>query len=93
MRLDAVKLIGNKYTWRYALLIDTVEIFTCICLFYPGLDALANSRIGAISSQLMTASGIIGFEVYAVMILKEKRSALQVTALLLCLLSIVAICF
>jgi len=88
-----VALVKNKYTWLYALLIDVVEIFTCTCLFYPGMDALANSKIGAISTQLMTASGIVAFELYAVLLLKEKRNKWQITALLLCLASIAVICF
>ena len=93
MRQDTVALVKNKYTWLYALLIDAVEIFTCTCLFYPGMDALANSKIGAISTQLMTASGIVAFELYAVLLLKEKRNKWQITALLLCLASIAVICF
>jgi len=93
VRSELAVQIRNKYTWRYSLLIDTVEIITCSCLLYPGLDALADSKIGAISTQLMTASGIVSFEAYAVLLLKEKRSFLQVTALVLCLLSIAAICF
>jgi multidrug transporter EmrE-like cation transporter len=86
-------MLKNKYTWQLALFIDAVEIITCCCLMYPGLDALANSKVSAISMQLMTASGIVTFELYAVLILKEKRKVLQVLALLLCLASIVAVCF
>ena len=92
-RSEIVKLLKNKYTWRYSLLIDAVEIVACCCLMYPGLDALADTPVSAMSMQLMTASGIVTFELYAVLILKEKRKPLQVIALMLCLASIVAICF
>ena len=92
-RTETVDLIKNKYTWLFALLIDVVQIVTCCCLMYPGLDALADSKVGAISMQLMTASGIVTFELYALLVLREKRKFLQVLALMLCLASIVAICF
>ena len=92
-RSETVALIKNKYTWSYSLLIDAVEIITCCCFMYPGLDALAKANISAISMQLMTASGIVTFEIYAVLVLREKRKFVQVLALLLCLGSIVAICF
>ena len=92
-RRRTTQLLKEKYTWYYALLIDGVEVVVCCCLQYPGLDALADSNMGAISTQLMTASGIVAFELYAVLILKEKRKALQVLALLLCLGSIAAVCF
>ena len=93
MRGDAATMFKNKYTWGYALLIDIVVIFTSVCFMYPGLDALADSKIGAIATQLMTASGIISFELYTVLVLKEKRKPLQVFALLLCLASVAVVCF
>lgn len=93
VRKEVGPLIRNKYTWLYALLVDVVEIIACYCFLYPGMDALAKSSIGAISTQLMTASGIVAFELYAVLLLKEKRTKWQVTALLLCLASIAVICF
>ncbi len=93
MRRDAVKMVKNKYSWIYALLIDAVEVAACALLLYPGMDALANAGQGAIATQLMTASSIVAFELYAVCVLREKRSWVQITALVCCLASIAAVCF
>ena len=91
MRKNCVFAFSNKFTWLYALLIDAVEIFTCYCLLFPGMDALAKAGQGAIATQLMTASSIITFELYALCILKEKRKPIQIFALLCCLAAIIAV--
>ena len=57
------------------------------------MDALAKAGQGAIATQLMTASSIVCFEVYAVVLLKEKRNVWQIIALLACLASIAAVSF
>lgn len=93
MRSETAVMLKNKFAWFYAVLIDVVEVAACALLLYPGMDALAKAGQGAIATQLMTASSIVAFELYAVGILREKRSWLQVTALFCCLASIAAVCF
>lgn len=93
IRSEAVLQLKNKYIWIIALLIDIVEVATCTLLFYPGMDALAKAGQGAIATQLMTASSIVCFELYAVLLLKEKRNIWQIIALLACLASIIAVSF
>ena len=93
VRKQIVPQTRNKYTWIYSGLIVSVEVATCSLLLYPGLDAMAKAGIGAISTQLMTASSIVAFELYAILLLREKRTVMQVIATLLCLASIAAVCF
>ena len=91
MRKNCAAAFANKFTWLYALLIDVVEIIACYCLLFPGMDALAKAGQGAIATQLMTASSIVTFELYALCILKEKRKPIQIFALLCCLAAIAAV--
>ena len=93
VRAEAVQLLKNKYIWGIAALIDVIEVAACSLLLYPGMDALAKAGQGAIATQLMTASSIVCFEVYAVALLKEKRNVWQIIALLACLASIAAVSF
>ncbi|MBE6403715.1 MAG: hypothetical protein E7039_08355 [Lentisphaerae bacterium] len=93
IRSEAVLQLKSKYIWLIALFIDVVEVATCSLLLYPGMDALAKAGQGAIATQLMTASSIVCFELYAVCWLKEKRNAWQIIALAACLASIVAVSF
>jgi drug/metabolite transporter (DMT)-like permease len=93
MRSVVMPMLKNKFTWLYTVLIVVVEVGACYWLLYPGMDALAKANVGAISTQLMTASSIIIFELYAVLMLKEKRSLMQYIAFACCLLSIAAVCF
>lgn len=87
-RIDTVRLIGNKYTWIYGLLIVGVSGISCYLLFYPGIDAMVEANAGAIANQVMTAAAIVAFEIYSLVFLKEKRKPMQVVALLLCLASL-----
>ena len=85
--------ISSKYIWLYAAGIDVVEVASCSLLLYPGMDALAKAGQGAIATQLMTASSIVCFELYAILLLKEKRNFWQIVALAACLASIAAVSF
>ena len=93
LRKEVATQIKSKYIWLYAAGIDVVEVASCSLLLFPGMDALAKAGQGAIATQLMTASSIVCFELYAVGFLKEKRNFWQITALLACLASIVAVSF
>ena len=93
MRSEAAVQLKSKFVWIYAFFIDIVEVATCSLLLYPGMDALAKAGQGAIATQLMTASSIVCFELYAVCWLKEKRNFWQIVALTACLASIAAVSF
>ena len=93
IRSQAAMQLKSKYVWIIAIRIDIIEVAACALLLYPGMDALARAGQGAIATQLMTASSIVCFELYAVLLLKEKRNCWQVIALLACLASIAAVSF
>ena len=61
------------------------------CLMYPGMDVLSKLGIGAIAYPLMVGSCIIFFELFSIIILREKRQILQWIALVLCLAGAVGI--
>ena len=62
-------------------------------LLYPGMDSLAKAGAGAISYPIMVGACIIGFEIYSIVILREKRTLIQFVALLLCLLGVASLAF
>ena len=93
VRLELPRLFKNKYTWLFGILLAVEESVIYWFCFYSGMDALAETGYGPIAIQLQTAASIVCFELYAVLLLREKRSTAQIIATLLCLGSIVAICF
>lgn len=78
--------------WRTAFLLEVPEMVTSWLLLYPGMDILSRAGIGSAAYPVMVSSCILIFELFAVLILKEKRTPLQWIALLLCLLGVVGIC-
>lgn len=78
--------------WRTALLLEIPEILSSYLLLYPGMDILSKAGIGSVAYPVMVASCILSFELFALLILREKRTALQWLALLLCLLGVVGLC-
>ncbi len=77
--------------WKYCLILTVLEIVPSFFLAYPGLDALASAGAGAIGYPLMVGACIVGFEVFSVLFLHEKRTPVQWFALTLCLFGVAAI--
>ena len=61
-------------------------------LLYAGTDALANAGIGAIAFPLAVCSTLLSFELYAIFVRHEKRSALQLLAMGLCVVGMTGLC-
>ena len=61
-------------------------------LLYPGMNSLERANAGVLAFPLMICSCIIGFQVVAILFLKEKCTPLQWVALALCLSGIIAFC-
>ena len=89
---ETIEAVKNKRLWFYAFTLEFFNIFGSIFLLYPGMDILVKAQAGAIAYPLMIGSCIAGFEIYSFAILHEKRNALQMGALLLCLFGVAAIC-
>ena len=84
--------LRSRTMWFFAVGLQVIGIPSNIFLLYPGMNMLARAGAGAIAYPLVVASGIVGFEFYAFAVLREKRNALQLTALLLTLAGIAALC-
>lgn len=85
---------GLLNPWLYVF-VFSMQFFSLIfayTCFYPGMDAMARAGAGSISYPLMVGSCIVAFSLYAIFGLKEKASAKQIAAIVLCLLGLVGIC-
>ncbi|MBQ9788129.1 MAG: hypothetical protein IJW31_00820 [Lentisphaeria bacterium] len=78
--------------WKYACILQLFELICSLLLLYRGMDSLSRAGAGAIAYPLMVCSCLICFEVIALLILREKRTLLQIIALILCMLGVVALC-
>lgn len=85
--------IRNPLMWAYCFTLQVIEILASIFLLYPGMNLLAGAGAGAIAYPLVVASGIVGFEFYAFVFLREKRNLPQIAAFILTLFGIAALCF
>ena len=83
----------KKQTWIYCPCLVGFDIVGNYFLLYPGMDSLAKAGAGAISYPIMVGACIIGFEIYSIVILREKRTLIQFVALLLCLLGVASLAF
>ena len=83
----------KKQTWLYCLYLILFDLIGNYFLLYPGMDSLAKAGAGSISYPVMVGACIIGFEIYSILILKEKRTKIQFVALLLCLLGVASLAF
>lgn len=79
--------------WQYACILQLFELIMSLCLLYRGMDALSQAGKGSIAYPIMVCSCLICFEIIALTILREKRTLLQIIALLLCLAGVVALCY
>ena len=78
--------------WKMVLTLTVPSTFASVFFLYPGMNVLARAGIGSVAYPTMVASSIIGFEIFAVLFLHEKRNTLQILALLLCLAGVAGIC-
>ena len=79
--------------WNLCFLLEMPELAASFLLLYPGMDILAKAGIGSVAYPTMVGSCIIAFELFAVLILREKRNIIQWIALALCLGGVVGICY
>ena len=79
--------------WNQCFLLEMPELAASFLLLYPGMDILAKAGIGSVAYPTMVGSCIIAFELFAVLILHEKRNIVQWIALALCLGGVIGICY
>lgn len=78
--------------WLDVGLLEIPGIAVSYLLLYPGMDILSKAGIGSAAYPVMVGSCIIAFELFALLILREKRKFAQWLALVLCLAGAAAIC-
>ncbi len=78
--------------WLDVALLEIPSMAVSYLLLYPGMDILSKAGIGSVAYPVMVASCIIAFELFALLILREKRKFAQWVALALCLAGTAAIC-
>jgi len=90
---------GIKYAvkvpkfWLYIGICNLFSLFSSMLLLYPGMDKLERAGAGAIAYPMMVCSCLLSFELFSITVLREKRSLLEIIALICCLLGVVGICF
>ena len=78
--------------WKLAALGGLSNLVFSFLFLYPGMNILAEIDAGAIAYPVMVCSCLLIFEFYSVIFLREKRSAIQIAALIFCLLGVIGIC-
>ena len=78
--------------WKMALLAGLSNVVCSFLFLYPGMNILEKLGAGAIAYPVMVCSCLAVFELFAIICLREKRSAVQVAAVVLCLCGAAGIC-
>ena len=84
--------LGNRNVWWMGALGAFSNLIFSILFLYPGMNALEKCGSGVIAYPIMVCSCLIVFELYSIIFLREKRSVMQIIALLLCLAGAILIC-
>lgn len=86
---------GLKNPWLYLYVLGMLpfNLFLAYVLLYPGLDAMGRAGAGSVCYPLMVGSCIVSFSLYSILKLREKVTALQISAIVLCLIGLSGLCF
>ena len=82
---------GTWKIWKYCLLLQGIEVITNYFFLYPGMDSLSKVGAGAVAYPLMVCSCLLVFDVYSLVVLREKHSLVQWLSLTLCMLGVVGL--
>ena len=85
--------LSRRVLWLLCAPLLFVSMTENVLFLYPGLNMLAQAGFGAIAYPLAMGASIVAFEIYTIAILHEKRSVMQVFALLIMMLGMTAVCF
>ena len=77
--------------WKYCLILEGIDIVTNYFFLYPGMDALSRASAGAVAYPLMVSSCLLVFDLYSLIVLREKHSFIQWLALVLCILAVIGL--
>jgi multidrug transporter EmrE-like cation transporter len=89
---DIAHLFSKRPLWFLIALGSLSNLLLSYFFLYPGMNMLVEAGAGAIAYPIMVCSCLILFELYSIIFLKEKRSFIQILALLFCLAGSVGLC-
>ena len=78
--------------WICIVILQATEILTSTFLMYPGMNSLAVAGVGAIAYPITVASSIVSFDMYSLVLLREKRTPLQILGMIMILAGIAGLC-
>ncbi len=77
--------------WKYVIALQGFSLFTSYFLFYPGMFIMGREGLGMLCYPMMVGSCIVSFTLSSIFLLKEKVKAIQIAALVLCILGLVCL--
>ena len=83
----------DRQVWRLGVFGSSANLLSSFLFLFPGMNMLAKANAGAIAYPIMVCSCLIFFELYSIIFLHEKRTMVQIGALILCLFGAAGICF
>lgn len=88
---DVLASARNVKLWKYCFMLQGIEIIVNYFLLYPGMDSLSRASAGAVAYPLMVSCCLLVFDLYSLLVLREKQSVRQWSALLLCILAVIGL--
>lgn len=85
-------VVRKKSFWIYSMALLPLAALIAIILQLPGMRAMADNNLGAMSFPILVGSCITAFTLYSAIILKEKFKIIDLTALLSCIAGQILLC-
>ena len=84
--------IRNITLWKYIGGLQFFNLIFAYCLFYPGMNVMADHGLGGMCYPMLVGSCIVSFTVSSVILLKEKVKPIQLAAIVICITGLILIC-
>ena len=85
-------VVRKKSFWIYSMALLPLAALIAIILQLPGMRAMADNNLGAMSFPILVGSCITAFTLYSAIVLKEKFKIIDLTALLSCITGQILLC-
>ena len=85
-------VVRQKSFWIYSIALLPLSALIAIILQLPGMRAMADNNLGAMSFPILVGSCIAAFTLYSAIILKEKFKIIDLIALLSCIAGQILLC-
>ena len=86
------KTAGQKSFWIYSIALLPLSAFIAIIFQLPGMRAMADNGLGAMSFPILVGSCIAAFTLYSSFVLKEKFKFIDLVALSCCVAGQIFLC-